>query len=115
MIRSIANRIFLLQILDTRPGERLMNPEFGSRLNELVFEQNDEVLKGMIRHYVIDAIKQWEKRIAIVNVFFDKSSDKIDSNILLICISYWVIQSQTEGNLIYPFFRDLGAPSNFQG
>ena len=35
-----------------------MNPEFGSRLNDLVFEQNDEVLKGLIRHYMIDAIKR---------------------------------------------------------
>jgi hypothetical protein len=31
-----------------------MNPEFGSRLKDLVFEQNDEVLKGLIRHHVID-------------------------------------------------------------
>ena len=39
----------ILQILGTRPGERFLNPEFGSRLNNLVFERNDEVLKGLIR------------------------------------------------------------------
>ena len=61
----------ILQILGTRIGERFMNPEFGSRLKDLVFEQNDEVLKGLLRHYVIDAIKRWEKRVIITEVRFD--------------------------------------------
>ena len=51
----------IIQILGTSPGERFMRPEFGSRLKSLVFEANDEVLKGLIRHTVIEAIKQWEK------------------------------------------------------
>ena len=50
----------ILQILGTRPGERFMSPEFGSRLKDLVFEPNDSVLKGLIRHYVIDAIERWD-------------------------------------------------------
>ena len=36
----------IIQILGTSPGERFMLPEFGSRLKSLVFEANDEVLKG---------------------------------------------------------------------
>ena len=40
----------IIQILGTRPGERFMRPEFGSKLKDLVFEPNDEVLKGLIRH-----------------------------------------------------------------
>lgn len=98
----------ILQILGTRPGERFMNPEFGSRLHDLVFEQNDEVLKGLIRHYVIDAIKRWEKRVIITGVSFDDAPQNIDRNLRLVRISYRVIQSQVEGSLVYPFCRDFG-------
>jgi phage baseplate assembly protein W len=101
----------ILQILGTRPGERLMNPEFGSRLHDLVFEQNDEILKGLIRHYVIDAIKRWEKRVVITAVSFDDTPQTIDRNLLPIRISYNVIQSEVEGSLVYPFCREFGGRS----
>lgn len=97
----------IIQILGTRPGERLMNPEFGSKLKDLVFEQNDEVLKGLIRHHVIDAIRRWEKRVVITDVSFDDSARSKDINQLPVIISYRVIQTQVEGNLVYPFFREL--------
>jgi hypothetical protein len=96
----------IIQILGTRPGERFMRPEFGSRLKDLVFEANDEVLKGLIRHYVIDAVKRWEKRVVITDVSFDDSPQNVDSNLLPVRISYRVIQSQVEGNLVYPFYRE---------
>lgn len=97
----------ILQILGTRPGERLMNPEFGSRLHDLVFEQNDEVLKGLIRHYLIDAIKRWEKRVVITGVSFAGVAKNTDQNMLFIHISYRLIRSQEEGNLVYPFYWEF--------
>ena len=98
----------IIQILGTRPGERFMNPEFGSRLRDLVFEQNDTVLKGLVRHHVIDAIRRWEKRVRVTDVSFDNSPVNTDGNVLLVRIAYRVIESQVEGNLVYPFFRELG-------
>lgn len=98
----------ILQILGTRPGERFMNPEFGSRLKDLVFEQNDTILKGLVRHHVIDAIRRWEKRVAVTHVSFDESPVTADQNVLLVHIAYRVIETQVEGNLVYPFFRELG-------
>jgi phage baseplate assembly protein W len=69
-------------------------------LNDLVFEQNDEVLKGLMRHYVIDAIKRWEKRVVITGVTFDDAPQNIDRNLLSVRISYRVIQSHVEGILV---------------
>ncbi len=97
----------ILQILGTRPGERFMNPEFGSRLNDLLFEQNDEVLKGLIRHYVIDAINRWEKRAVITGVSFDQPTLNTYRNELLVRIAYRVIRNQVDGNLVYSFPRGL--------
>ena len=96
----------ILQILGTRPGERFMNPEFGSRLKDLVFEPNDSVLKGLIRHYVIDAIERWEKRVYVTDVAFDDSPETVDANTILVRISYRVIDTQVAGNLVWPFCRD---------
>ena len=95
----------IIQILETRPGERFMRPEFGSRVKDLVFEQNDAVLKGLLRFHITDAIKRWEKRVAVTNVSFDESSETTDHNLVLVRISYRVIQSQVEGNLVWPFLR----------
>jgi phage baseplate assembly protein W len=97
----------ILQILGTRQGERFINPEFGSRLNDLVFEQNDEVLKGLIRHFLIDAIKRWEKRVVITNVAFNEPITETENNFLKIYISYRLIQSNIEGNIVYPFYYNL--------
>lgn len=95
----IAESIF--QILMTRKGERFMRPNFGSRLHELVFEQNDQVLKGLIRYEVIEAIHQWEKRVVIIGVAFEKDS----GNQLDVRVAYRIIQNQVEGNLVFPFYR----------
>ena len=96
----------ILQILGTRPGERFMNPEFGSRLKDLVFEPNDSILKGLIGHYVIDAIERWEKRVLVTDVTFDDSPEAIDANTIPVRISYRVIDTQVSGNLVWPFCRE---------
>ena len=67
----------IIQILGTSPGERFMRPEFGSRLKSLVFEANDEVLKGLIRHYIVEAIQRWDKRVIVTAVTFDVSPQEI--------------------------------------
>ena len=96
----------IIQILGTSPGERFMLPEFGSRLKSLVFEANDEVLKGLIRHYIVEAIKRWDKRVIVTAVTFDQSTQEIDRHLLPVRISYRVVQTQVEGNLVYPFHRE---------
>ena len=96
----------IIQILGTSPGERLMRPEFGSRLKSLVFEAHDEVLKGLIRHYIVEAIKRWDKRVIVTAVTFDQSAQEIDRHVLPVRISYRVVQTQVEGNLVYPFHRE---------
>lgn len=96
----------ILQILGTRPGERLMNPKFGAHLRDLVFAPNDHVLKGLLRHYITKALERWEKRIQVMDVSYDDSPENIDSNVIAIVISYRIIHTQVEGNMVYPFCLD---------
>ena len=92
------------QILGTTPGERVMLPEFGSRLNELLFEPNDAILKALARVYVVDAIRRWDKRIIIKDVQINNSPENVEQGLLNIHIAYTVIQDQVIGNLVYPFY-----------
>ena len=94
------------QILSTRPGERFMRPEFGSRLAELVFQQNDVVLKALAKQYTIDAVRRWEKRVRVTHVEFGQDPLETDRNRFSVKITYQVIGSQVEGNLVYPFVRE---------
>ncbi|OQA24101.1 MAG: Gene 25-like lysozyme [Verrucomicrobia bacterium ADurb.Bin345] len=96
----------IIQILETRPGERIMRPDFGSRVKDLAFEQNDAILKGLLRFHITDAIKRWEKRVVVTDVSFEESPENADRNMLLVRIEYRVIQLQIDGNIVWPFCRD---------
>jgi phage baseplate assembly protein W len=58
----------MLVLLLTNPGERVMNPDFGTPLKTLFFEQNDDILQIQAKNMIINSIKSWEPRIAIQNI-----------------------------------------------
>lgn len=58
----------LLILLLTNPGERVMLPDFGTPLRELVFEPNDASLQIKAREMIINAIKKWEPRISVEQI-----------------------------------------------
>jgi len=88
-------------ILETRIGERVFNPEFGSRLPELVFEPNDPILHRLLHLYTVEALNRWEKRIEIVQVTL--SDNQEDYNEIGISISYRIRNSHIQGSFVYPF------------
>lgn len=89
-------------ILETRIGERIMNPEFGSRLPELVFEPNDPILHRLLHLYTVEALNRWEKRIQITQVtLIDNFQD--DRNGVGISISYRIRNTHIQGSYVYPF------------
>ena len=55
-------------ILGTKPGERQMLTEFGSRINELMFAPNTRATSVLVSRYVRRALERWEPRIEIEKV-----------------------------------------------
>lgn len=92
------------QILGTRKGERFLRPDFGSNLQKLIFEPNDRVLYGLIRHEVMTAIDEWEPRVIVTGVLVRPGDDE---HLVMVDISYRLISGQVEGNLVYPFYREV--------
>ena len=56
-------------ILTTRKGERLFNPEFGIDLEDHLFELMDDISEIEIEREVTEAIRLFEPRVAILHQF----------------------------------------------
>jgi phage baseplate assembly protein W len=69
MVEEAASvRQAILLLLGTRPGERVMRPDYGCDLFKLVFAPGDNTTAGLAMHYVREALARWEPRIDIVEL-----------------------------------------------
>lgn len=89
-------------ILSTSPGQRVMRPRFGCRLQELVFAPNDSETAAEARRFVEEAIGMWEPRVRIVSV--DVGPDPTEASRLLIEVEYQVKATHDKRSLVYPFY-----------
>lgn len=55
----------LYQLMMTEPGERLMEPEFGTPIKQLIFDPLDELIFQEISNRIARTIERWERRIVI--------------------------------------------------
>lgn len=89
-------------VLMTAPGERLMRPEFGCRIWELLFEPITGNLIGLINQYVRDALLMWEPRISVDSVVAEPTDEY--SSLVNVEIGYTVLATNDRRNLVYPFY-----------
>lgn len=82
-IEAINNSI--RNILTTQKGSLEGMPEFGSRLNELVFSQIDHITVDLLKNLIQEALRQWEDRIIISDIVI---SSVPEYNRLIASISY---------------------------
>jgi phage baseplate assembly protein W len=101
---SIRDSIII--ILTTAKGERVMRPDFGCDINELVFAQNTTSTATLIQFYIREALLKWESRIEVLDV--SVTPDEDENYKLVIDIEYLVKTTNTKDNLVYPFYLDSG-------
>ncbi len=83
-------RDLIEQVLFTTPGERVMRPDFGSGLLELVFEPGGGALVATTQHLVQSALAQWlGDRIAAQAV----EVEHVDGR-LTVDVTYVVLRTQ---------------------
>ncbi len=102
----------ILVILGTARGERMMRPDFGSRLHELVFAPIDASTKAKVGRYVIEAIVAWEPRVDVLDI--SVSDAEASSGRLLVDIEYRVRATNSIYNLVYPFYLQEGGRARAQ-
>ena len=96
----------IIMILTTQKGQRVLRPEFGCRVHDLVFAPNDATTAGLAAYYVEDALKMWEPRITVLDVHAEP--DETEPSYLAIRIHYEVRATHDERSLVFPFYRIPG-------
>jgi phage baseplate assembly protein W len=72
----------LLQLVLTNPGERLFLPEFGGGVRKLIFEPADDVLAGVTKARLTQAINRWlGHRVVLEDVQISHEEAKLDVEI----------------------------------
>jgi phage baseplate assembly protein W len=93
-------------IIGTPKGLRVMRPEFGCRIHELIFAPlNSSTLSAAV-HFVKEALGMWEPRIDVLEVVADLASDL--EGAMEIYIRYRVRATHDERALVYPFYTIPG-------
>ncbi len=79
----------LLNLLLTIKGERYMQPEFGTNLYKMIFEQNTEDLQESVIREITNSINTWLPYINIINIelYYQDESD-FESNKLTVKLQY---------------------------
>ncbi len=97
----------ILLILSTARGERVMLPDFGCGIHDLVFAPNDSSTVSKVVDAVRRSLITYEPRIDVLDVSAETTDGQ--SNLLLIRVNYRVRDTNSMKNLVYPFFITEGA------
>jgi phage baseplate assembly protein W len=90
----------ILILLTTRPGERVMRPQYGCMLHTLTFAPNDDTTAGLAIHFVRRALDRWEPRIRIVRLDARRSPET--PGLLEIYLEYLVIATNRTEQIVVP-------------
>jgi uncharacterized protein len=93
-------------IVTTAPGERVMRPDFGCGIHELVFSTISRATLGMFESRIRQAIIKWEPRVEILNL--DLGTADADRGRLDIQLTCRVRETNNEFNLVFPFYLTEG-------
>jgi uncharacterized protein len=93
-------------LLTTRLRERILTPDYGSDLQEYVFEPIDTTLRTRLRELVKSAILYYEARIKLVDVIVTEPAESPGT--LLIEVQFSIKATNSRHNYVYPYYKKEG-------
>ena len=93
-------------ILDTEPGERVMEPLFGCGLRRYLMAPNNAATRTAIRNDVVEALTLWEPRIRVTEV--SVTAGEVPT-LLYLDIAFLRLLDLRPDNLVYPFYLEEGS------
>ena len=92
-------------LLSTRLGERVMLPDYGCNLDELIFNPLTTTLKTYVKDLIKTAILYHEPRIDIDSIDIVETSE---IGMLEVSVVYTIRTTNTRYNFVYPFYINEG-------
>jgi uncharacterized protein len=96
----------ILIILGTAKGERVMRPDFGCGIHDLVFAPINTATITLVENSVREALTVYEPRIELIKV--EALSERAEEGKLLVNIDYRVRSTNSRFNLVFPFYLKEG-------
>lgn len=107
---DIASSLHVL--LSTARGERIMVPQYGCNMDELVFENLDTRMRTLMADKIESAILYHEPRVELEDVRVeDDPADALEGRVL-IGVTYRVKATNSRFNFVFPYYRDEGTDIN---
>ena len=100
---NIKDSLFI--ILSTAVGERIMQPEFGSNMDKLLFEPLSTTFSTYITEQIRNAILYFEPRITLDSI--DYTPDELNGKMDL-TLNYTINGTNTRSNIVFPFYINEG-------
>lgn len=94
----------IINLLNTKPGERRMQPTFGNRLWSLVFENNADTLKDISVNIIREDIAMWIPNVTVLDVTSniytsEQKSEATDMYRLQISVSFMLNMTKQRDNV----------------
>ena len=93
-------------LFTTRRGERVMHPNYGCNLQDLVFEPMDGETENAIEREISQAVLFYEPRIEIIEIIV-QTEDWLEGR-LSIHLDYRIRETNNRQNVVFPFYINEG-------
>ena len=80
-------------LLLTKKYERVMQPELGSGLQELLFEFNDDDLSGSIEDTIVNALSLWLPYVTVDSIIIEQTNELRDMNSINVSIKFKILNN----------------------
>jgi len=81
-------------LLLTKKFERLMQPEFGSGIQELLFNMNDELFADNLENTIVDTLSKWLPFVNVETINIQQPNDYKDNNKVEVSVSFRISDTQ---------------------
>lgn len=99
-------------LLATARGERVMVPQYGCNMDDLVFENLDTRLRTLMADQIETAILYFEPRIELEDVRVELDPDEVVEGRVLIGVTYRVKATNSRFNFVFPYYVREGTDIN---
>lgn len=93
----------LMVLLMTKLGERVMVPNYGCNLEDLMFENIDLTTKTYVKDLILTAILYHEPRIEVEKLSIDTINEY--EGMVKIVIYYRIRATNSRKNFVFPYYK----------